>query len=88
MIQTTVGIDGMMCGMCEAHVNDCIRANFQVKSVSSSHRKGEALILSEAAPEVSRLREALGALGYTVTSVQSEEAPQKKGFFARMFGVR
>lgn len=86
MVQTTVGIDGMMCGMCEAHVNDCIRANFKVKSVSSSHKKGEAILLSEQAPEVSRLRDALGNLGYTVTSVHSEEAPQKKGFFARLMG--
>ena len=22
MVKTTVGIDGMMCGMCESHVND------------------------------------------------------------------
>ncbi len=86
MVRTTVGIDGMMCGMCEAHVNDCIRANFKVKSVSSSHKKGEAVILSEDAPEVFRLREALGGLGYTVTSVYSEVAPEKKGFFARLIG--
>lgn len=86
MVQTTVGIDGMMCGMCEAHVNDCIRANFKVKSVSSSHKKGEAILLSEQAPEVSRLRDALGNLGYTVTSVHSEEAKEKKGFFARLMG--
>ena len=25
MIKTTLRIDGMMCGMCEAHVNDAIR---------------------------------------------------------------
>lgn len=86
MVQTTVEIDGMMCGMCEAHVNDCIRANFLVNSVSSSHRKGEAILLSETAPEVARLREVLGALGYTVTSVHSEEYVKKKGFFARLFG--
>ena len=85
MIQTTVGIDGMMCGMCEAHINDVIRANFKVKSVTSSHKKGEAVILSEEAPEVFRLREVIGKTGYTVTSVQSEKVLQKKGFFARLF---
>ena len=31
MIQTVLKIDGMMCGMCESHVNDCIRQNFNVK---------------------------------------------------------
>ena len=25
MTKTTLKIDGMMCGMCEAHVNDAIR---------------------------------------------------------------
>lgn len=31
MIKTTLKIDGMMCGMCESHMNDLIRKNFQVK---------------------------------------------------------
>lgn len=31
MIKTTLRIGGMMCGMCEAHVNDAIRARFNVK---------------------------------------------------------
>ena len=25
MIRTTVKVDGMMCGMCEAHINDAVR---------------------------------------------------------------
>ena len=28
MIKTTVKVDGMMCGMCESHVNDAIRKAF------------------------------------------------------------
>ena len=31
MQQYTLKIDGMMCGMCEAHMNDLIRKNFKVK---------------------------------------------------------
>lgn len=31
MVKTIVGIDGMMCGMCESHVNDVIRKSFDVK---------------------------------------------------------
>ena len=30
MIKTTVKVDGMMCGMCESHVNDAVRRAFQV----------------------------------------------------------
>ena len=38
MIKTTLKIDGMMCGMCESHVNDAIRKAFPaVKKVTSSH---------------------------------------------------
>ena len=41
MIKTTLKIDGMMCGMCESHMNDVIRKNFKVKKVTSSARDGE-----------------------------------------------
>ena len=44
MFRTVVKIDGMMCGMCEAHINDAIRRNFNVKKVKSSHSKGETVI--------------------------------------------
>ena len=44
MIRTVVDIDGMMCGMCESHVNDAVRNNFKVKKVSSSHGKGRTVI--------------------------------------------
>ena len=47
MIQTTVKVSGMACSMCEAHVNDTIRRAFSVEKVSSSHAKGETVILSK-----------------------------------------
>ena len=31
MTKTTLKIDGMMCGMCESHMNDAIRSHFKVK---------------------------------------------------------
>ena len=46
MYETKVKIDGMMCGMCEAHVNDAIRARFNVKKVTSSHAKGFGFIIA------------------------------------------
>lgn len=46
MVKTTLKIDGMMCGMCESHVNDAIRNAFPVKKVTSSHSKGETVIIS------------------------------------------
>lgn len=47
MIKTTVKVDGMMCGMCESHVNDAVRKVFQVDKVTSSHSKGETVTFSE-----------------------------------------
>ena len=36
MIKLIVGIEGMACGMCEAHINEAVRNAFQVKKVTSS----------------------------------------------------
>lgn len=56
MQKITVKIDGMACGMCESHVNEAIRKAFPVQKVTSSHRKGEAVILSENAIDETTLR--------------------------------
>ncbi len=82
MIKTTAKIDGMMCGMCEAHVNDAIRAKLNVKKVTSSHAKGETVIISEDAIGEDGVRAALEGTGYELLSV-SEEPYEKKGFFGK-----
>ena len=77
------GVCGV-CGMCEAHINDVIRANFRAGKVSSSYRKGEAVVLSEAPLDEERLKRVVAETGYTVTSVAV--APyEKKGLFASIF---
>lgn len=81
MIKTTVKVDGMMCGMCEAHMNDAIRAAFKVKKVTSSHAKGETVIVSEDALDEAKLRETVGATGYTCGDISSEPY-EKKGLFS------
>ena len=81
MTKTTLGIDGMVCSMCEAHINDVIRKAVPgAKKVSASHTRGEASFVSEEAPDVSGLREAIAATGYTCTAV-STEPWEKKGLF-------
>ena len=82
MYKTTVRIDGMMCGMCESHVNDAIRAKLSVKKVSSSHKKGETVIISENELTQQMITAALGGLGYTVMSTTCEPY-EKKGLFGR-----
>ena len=80
MVRTILKVDGMMCGMCEAHVNDAVRAAFNVKSVSSSHTEGTTEIISKEALDIEKLKEAIEKTGYKVTDASSETF-EKKGFF-------
>ncbi len=82
MIKTILKIDGMMCGMCEAHICDTIRrAVPSAKSVAASRGKKEASFLTEEAVDEAMLRAAIDETGYTCLSVTS--APyEKKGLFA------
>ncbi len=82
MYKTTAKIDGMMCGMCEAHVNEAMRSKLSVKKVSSSHKKGETIIISESAFTAEQIAAALEGSGYKVLSIQTEPY-KKKGLFSR-----
>lgn len=82
MLKITVKIDGMMCGMCESHVNDAVRKAFQVKKVTSSHSKGETVILTENDIDEASLRAAINATGYEVKAV-TKEPYEKRGLFHR-----
>ena len=81
MIRTTLKIDGMMCGMCEAHVCDAIRRAIPAaKKVSASRGRGEASFLTEEAVDEACLKAAIDATGYSCLGVES--APyEKKGWF-------
>ena len=78
MIKTVLKMDGMMCGMCESHMNDVIRQNFQVKKVTSSHKKGETEILSEELLDEEKVRAEVEKIGYKVMDIQSENYEKKK----------
>ncbi len=80
MWKLTVQVDGMMCPMCESHVNDAVRRAFPVKKVTSSHSKGQTIILTENDINEDALRSAIGATGYEVKAV-SKEPYEKKGLF-------
>ena len=84
MIQTTVQVSGMACSMCEAHVNDAVRSVLNVKKVTSSHAKGETVILSDEPLDADKLRETINATGYQVGDISS--APyEKKGLFSFLY---
>ena len=80
MYETKVRIDGMMCGMCESHINDAIRNAISVKKVSASHSKGEADIISEEPIDEAKLREAITKTSYDFVSMTSKPY-EKNGLF-------
>ena len=80
MTETTVNISGMMCGMCEAHICDVIRARFAVRKVTASHSKGQAVILSESGLDEAALRQAIAETGYELQGISSGPYV-KKGLF-------
>ena len=81
MIKSTMKIDGMMCGMCEAHVCDAIRKAVPgAKKISASRGKKEATFLTEEDVDADSLKKAIDATGYTCLGIES--APyEKKGWF-------
>lgn len=82
MVKTTLKIDGMMCNMCESHMNDAIRNAFKVKKVTSSHSNGETIIISNEMLDEALIRDTVSQMGYELKAISSEEY-EKKGLFSR-----
>lgn len=83
MIETIVKVDGMMCGMCEGHINDAIRSHFQVRKVSSSHSRGQTVIQSQEALDQEQLRQVIDATGYKALDVVSRPV-EKRGLLGHL----
>ena len=83
MMKTTLKIEGMTCGMCEAHICDEIRRTVPAaKKVAASRSKKEASFLTEDSVDAALLKSAIDATGYACLSVES--APyEKKSLFGR-----
>ena len=82
MFKITAQVEGMRCGMCEAHVNDVVRRAFPVKKVTSSHASGQTVILTEQDIDDARLRKVIHDTGYEVASITREPCAQKGGLFS------
>ena len=82
MFKTTIEVNGMMCGMCESHVNDAVRNAMTVKKVTSSRGKRETVVLTDDEPDADALRAVISATGYEVGEIKTEPYV-KKGFFGR-----
>ena len=82
MYKTTVKIDGMMCDMCESHINDALRNVLPIKKVKSSHKSGETVMISEGPLTLSDIENALADSGYKATGLVCVPY-EKKGLFGR-----
>jgi copper chaperone CopZ len=71
MVKIVLKVEGMMCGMCESHINDAVRAAFPVKKVTSSHKKGQTVILTKQDIDEDTLRKAIDKTGYKVVSINT-----------------
>lgn len=81
MVKNTVRINGMACGMCEAHICDVIRKVFPAATkVSASHTKNIATFVTEDPVDGEQLRAAIEETGYHYVSVASEPYEKKKLF--------
>ena len=64
MIKVYLNVEGMMCSMCEAHVNDAVRKTAKVKKVKSNHKKNLTFIVMEEEKDIDNILNAIKALGY------------------------
>lgn len=80
MYQYTLTIDGMACGMCEAHVNDTVRLAAPGVRVRSSYKKGQSVIVSEQPLDLDALRSALEKTGYRVSETACTAVEKKRLF--------
>ena len=79
MYEIDVEVNGMMCGMCEAHINEAVRKAFpKIKKVSSSRGKNLTVIISEEDLDHDSIKKTITATGYDVGEISSKPH-EKKG---------
>ena len=68
-----VEVHGMMCGSCEAHVNNLIYKNFDVRKVKSNHFKNETIIFSKVELDENKIKDVISKDGYEVKGIVMEK---------------
>ncbi len=76
MIKTTLTIEGMMCSMCENHMNTALQNAFDLKKVTSSHQKKQTVILSAENLDEEKIKQTVSDAGFTLVELKTE--PYKK----------
>ena len=72
MVKVTVNVEGMMCGHCEAHVNEAIRKAFGAEDVVSSHESNTTVFTAPEKVDEDKVRQTIKDAGYEVTGITQE----------------
>ena len=72
MVKVTVNVEGMMCGHCEAHVNEAIKKAFGVEDVVSSHENNTTIFTAPEKVDEDKIRQTIKDAGYEVTGITQE----------------
>ena len=63
----------MRCGMCEAHIEDTVRKNFNIKKVVANRHKNLVTIYSNEELDIERIKQVISATGYRLMNIVKEE---------------
>ncbi len=63
-------VNGMMCGMCEKHVNAAVRKAAEISDVTSSHESGTTEITCESPIDAEAVKAAIIEAGYEVEEIR------------------
>lgn len=62
----------MMCGACEKRLCGALEREFGVTRVTASHTAGQAVMISETAPDAGKLASVISDTGFEMLSASSE----------------
>ena len=83
LVKYTLSVRGMRCGMCESHIQDVIRNNFDVIKVKANRHKKEVTILSKIPFDESKLTEIMQSTGYPYLGIIDKRIIEKEGLFRK-----
>lgn len=75
-----LGIEGMVCEMCEIHVKEAITNNIDVEKAKANRFKKELVVICKQDIDEDYFHQLLDKTGYQITSYERKEAV--KSFFS------
>ncbi len=79
MYKITIGVEGMLCPKCEAHMKEALATTVMAERITASHEKKECVLIAKEALDKALLKETVANTGYKFTSYKIE--PYKRFIF-------